>query len=207
MSDLGKTVLCANIIQFLKSDKQTTVLYHFCNDYRSNEINSLSVILRSFCYQLLQAQPDLCSYLYDEFIWKAQNATVQNILQALSAMLKGFDTVRMIVDGLDEWDPQGIKKILIELMGLTTEDIDENVTHKLLISSRDVAHISRILSKKPSIALSEEVRAVDAAIRAYAHAGIESLRSNMDNKVDYKILQDIENKIVKKAHGMFLILN
>ena len=122
-------------------------------------------------------------------------------------MLKGFDTVRMIVDGLDEWDPQGIKKILIELMGLTTEDIDENVTHKLLISSRDVAHISRILSKKPSIALSEEVRAVDAAIRAYAHAGIESLRSNMDNKVDYKILQDIENKIVKKAHGMFLILN
>jgi hypothetical protein len=164
-------VLCAQIAHFMNIDKQTTVLYYFCNNYRSSTTNNLVVILRSFCGQLLRANSELAPYIYEEYVGNGSTPSVQNLQEILPKILSGFKSIRMIVDGLDEWDQSLISKMLKALMRFTSHD-GLGKSHKLLFSSRDVPQIGRVLSKKSVLCLSDERRAIDAAIAIFVHDNI-----------------------------------
>lgn len=183
----------------------TTVLYYFCNNYRSSETNSLAAVFRAYCCQLVQRHEGLCLYLFEEYISKGLNASSPTLLQALQSMLN-VGNARIIIDGADEWDLGTVKKLLTDLTRLTTGNPSTKVSHKLLISSRDVPQISRILSRKPIISLTDETLAVGAAIRAYAHSRIADLRHQLSDTVlsdadEASILQELENRLVEKSNG------
>ena len=113
---------------------------------------------------------------------------------------------RMIIDGVDEWDLGTVQKLLTDLTRLAAGGPDTNVSHKLLFSSRDVPQISRILNRKPIISLTEEILAVGAAIRAYAHSRIADLRDQLSDTVlddadETSILQELEDRLVEKSSG------
>ena len=141
---------------------------------------------------------ELCGYLFDEYICKGLNPSAPILLQALYSMLPSVGNLRIVIDGVDEWDLSTVRKLLTDLMRLTTVDCG---SHKLLISSRDVSHISRLLCKKPTLSLSEEILPVRAAIRAYAHARISDLQDQMSDALDASVLRAIEERLVEKSNG------
>jgi hypothetical protein len=209
LHSLGKTVLCASLAQFLRRDPQSTVLYYFCNNYRSSDNKSILTILRSFCSQILCANPDLSAYVFDEYARKGSNASVAELLVIIPTLLSRFHSVRMIVDGIDEWaqPDQELRKTLTNLLSLTLFD-GARTSHKLLISSRDVPQIGRFMAKKGVLSLSEESKLVDAGIRAFVHSRvadiITNLRESVGNDIDLEVLERIETEIVEKSDGMFL---
>lgn len=102
-SYLGKTVLCSRLIHFLEGDGHTMVLYYFCNNYRSSKSNDLVHILRAFCAQLIRSQTDFVPYFFHQFLAKGLNPSIPNLIQALRPALVSIGSVRIVVDGLDEW--------------------------------------------------------------------------------------------------------
>jgi len=199
----GKTVLCANLIRFLKQD-QTTILYYFCNNYRSSETNSAVAVFSAYCCQLIQTHEPLCSYIYDEYICKGLSPSSSILSQALHTMLSSVENVRIIIDGVDEWDHGTVKRLLTDLMRLTTisSSLGAGPSHKLLISSRDELHINHVLLKKPFLSLSDEGIAISTAIRTYAHATISDIRDRLSDNVDASVVSALEDKLVEKSNGM-----
>jgi hypothetical protein len=113
----------------------------------------------------------------------------------------------MIVDGLDEWDQSLISKILKALMCFTSHD-GLGKSHKLLFSSRDVPQIGRVLSKKSVLCLSDERRAIDAAIAIFVHDNIQELKERVEIvKVGPDLLASLQDKIVEKSEGESLNLH
>jgi hypothetical protein len=201
----GKTVLCSKLISFLKEDDQTTVLYYFCNNYRSNEVKDLIAILRFFCAQLLQAHPDLTAYFYDEYLGKGANPSIPTLLKALPLALSSIDTVRIVVDGLDEWDSKSVKKTITDLMPLVFSHTP-GVSHRLIFSSRDIPQISHKLFKELTISLSDEKPVIDSAMRAYIHARITDIGDQFQGRVNKVVLDIIEDRLVENADGEYSLL-
>ncbi|KAI9791132.1 MAG: hypothetical protein M1816_004363 [Peltula sp. TS41687] len=199
----GKSVLTANIVHFMQQDKRTVVLYYFCNNCRSSNSNHLAMIMRSLCGQLLRANLDSSAYVFDEYIGKGLSPSVQNLKVIIPSLLSGIQSVRIILDGLDECDQPDSRRILNEIIPLAACD-GLGTTHKLLVSSRDLPQINRVLAKKSTISLSEEKDAVNAAIRTYVHATMVELQDRLVSGINCSILEEIENKIVERSDGMFL---
>jgi hypothetical protein len=200
-SFVGKTVLCSRLIHFMKQDGQTTVLFYFCNNYRSAEANGLVYILRSFCAQLIQAQPDLVSYFFDEHLAKGLSPSIPNLLRALPLIITSIEAVRIVIDGLDEWDTQNIKKTINELAPLVSAS-SQGLSHRLLFSSRDVPQISQLLSKKDILSLGDEKSVINIAMQSYIHAGVTEIGAQFQSHVDQSILREVETELVEKADGM-----
>ena len=193
------------MVSLLSIDKHTTVLYYFCNNYRASEVNGLAPILRTFCSQLIQAKADLSSYIFDEYVGKGLHPSVPNLLELLPLLLSCFETVRIIVDGLDEWDPRSKKNLVTDLIPLASSNgAADGMSHKLLFSSRDVPPINRVLSSKSTVSLSEEKSVVDGAIRRFVHASIADMQRRFTDSVEPNVLEEIGKQLVLKSEGTFL---
>ena len=120
-------------------------------------------------------------------------------------ILLRMKSVRLIIDGVDEWDLGTVRKLLADLTRLTSAEYcsSTHACHKLLVSSRDIPQISRVLLKKPTLSLSDEKSTVSAAIRMYAHAAIMDLNDQLCNNVEVSLLEAIEDKLVEKSDGTF----
>ena len=203
----GKTVICSNLVHFLRQDRQNNVLFYFCNGYRSHEINNPAAMLQSFCCQLLQSHIDLSSYMFDEYVSKGLSASWKTLLHALQKLLTCVDGARIILDGIDEWDLSDVKRLFTELMELTDTTSPGNKSYKVLISSRDVPQISNALSKRPTVSLSKEKSAIDAAIRIYTQASISDLLDRRCLEISPSVIQELENSLVDKSDGESLLHN
>jgi hypothetical protein len=198
----GKTVLCSRLIRFLKQDGHTIVLYYFCNNYRSQESDDLVHILRAFCAQLLQSRPDFVPYFYDQFLAKGLSPSTSTLIQALRPVMASINFVRMVVDGLDEWNTESVRKTVDSLVPLLSSGGQET-SQRLLFSSRDVPQISKTLSKAEIISLNEEKLAINEAMRLYVHDRIGEIGYQFQSHVSSRVLESIENELVKKADGNY----
>jgi hypothetical protein len=199
-SDIGKSVLCGQIVQFLRQEKQTLCLSYFCN-YRSTNPQTCSYVLRYLVAQIVRFNPELGYYILDEYVGNGRTPSIQQLRLMIANMLSGFDTVRIVIDGLDEFEDTEQKKILNELIPFATSDLS-GATRKSLFSSRDEPHISRTLGQKPLLSLTQEHTTLDIAIRLYVHQTINATRRSIGSSIDAKLLEDIEARIVQKSNGM-----
>jgi len=163
-------------------------------------MNRLFLILCSFICQLIQAHPTLSPYVYDELIGKGVTASTPTLLKILPGLLVGINNVRVVVDGLDEWDSAVGKRIIKELMALSQDNVPHGTSHKVLISSRDIPHIGRALLRTSILSLSEEKVVITAAIRSYVKAAIADLQDRFQ-VVETSIWDQIEAKVVEKSNG------
>lgn len=200
-SDVGKSVLCGQIVQFLRREKQTLCLSYFCS-YRSTNPQMCSYVLRYLVAQIVRFNPELGYYILDEYIGNGRTPSIQQLRLMIANMLSGFDTVRIVIDGLDEFEDTEQKKILNEIIPFATSD-SSGVTRKILFSSRDEPHISRTLGQKSLLSLTQEHTTLEIAIRLYVHQTINAIRRSIGSSIDGKLLEDIEARIVQKSNGMF----
>lgn len=194
------------MIKFLQLDSNTTVLYYFCNSYRSSGTNSILEVLRSFCSQLIQSGPELSTYIFEEFVGKGQTTSVQTLSKVLPDLLSGFENVKIIVDGLDEWDVSTTKRLIKCLTSLSgTESCKTDC--RLFFSSRDVPAVQRSLTRNAVISLTEENSAIQAAIQLYIRAGIAGIQESLGQATTTAAMQEVESTLIAKSDSQFLTVS
>jgi hypothetical protein len=197
----GKSILSASIICRMKNgggDGFTTV-YHICNSYTTGK-DLRGEIMRSIAAQLLQDNLELASYIFENYANKGLEPSIARLRNLLPELLKTIPSVRIIVDGIDEYPESEQTKVLKELMSLTKET---NVQCKLLFSNREGKQINQILKKKPTISLRDQQHNVHRDIQIYVHAFLNRMRDDFDTG----LIDKVEHNIIKQANGTKSLLS
>ena len=197
----GKSVLSSIIIRFLQHDKHSVVLYYFCN-YYSSSFKKNSHVLRSLVAQLLRHNRDLSAYVYDEYICQGLTSSVPQLKKLIPTLLLSIPSVRIVIDGLDEFEQKDQSEILNDVIPFASAS-DTGAVCKVLIASRDISLISKRLSKRSIISLSGKERTdVDAAIQSFVQHSLIDIRRNLkDMNVDNSITTKVEHDLIEKADG------
>ncbi|KAH0560093.1 hypothetical protein GP486_003386 [Trichoglossum hirsutum] len=194
----GKSVLSSVIIRFIQQDKHSVVLYYFCN-YYSSDSNKSSHILRSLAAQLLRCNKDLSAYVYDEYICEGFTSSIPQLKKLIPAMLSGIPSVRIIIDGLDEFDHKAQSQILNDVIPFASAS--NGAVCKILVASRDITPIARHLSKRSTISLNRERVAVSAAMRSFVQHSLIDIRRNLSGMNVDNNITEIEHDLIDKADG------
>ena len=188
---VGKTVLTSIIIDSLESissQEEIGVAYIFCN-YKEGGNQTARSLMSSLLQQLLQKVsviPDAVIDLYQ----KSTQPSLQEVSNCLKLTIKGFRTVFIVIDALDECLIETREALLNEIQGLQPEI-------QLLVTSR------------PNIKLEiEELEKLDIQasvhdIKRYVKARIQNatrLRNHI--QADPSLHEVIVETITKKSQGM-----
>lgn len=161
--------------------------------------------------QLLRQNQNLSVYIYTEFVIKALSPSLQTLKEIFKNLLPQVKAPRILVDGIDEcikYDLQGnpidlnvakvVLRDIMQLKAITSNPI------KILLVSRDVPQFTSILSKAPYLSLDEDNVLVEKAIRLFVKYRLSDIRDNFTHldTID-KLLEELEDRIVKKSQGSY----
>lgn len=190
-------MLSSKIIAFIQSNPKQRILFFFC-DYNTPAYGITAHILRTFCTQTLRFIPELIPFFYDEYLCKSRSPSAAVLKEALSKILKNFESVRLVVDGIDELPPSEHKKLINELIDLTTSSGD---ACKLLICSRDLPSISPTLSRRLKLFLGDEKEPIRRDIEIIVGKALGELNDNLGGTLEGGLLKNMMSKIMDKAEG------
>ncbi|KAM7204012.1 putative NACHT domain containing protein [Rhypophila sp. PSN 637] len=208
----GKSVLMAQITEFLRSAGKSLVISHI-STYTQPSSTEYDQILRSILLQLVRSDTDLIAYIHDEFILRKKAVTAQAveriILEAVRAISNNPATTRyvhILLDGLDECHRGKQLKIVTLLERIASCAFESPTTVcKVLISCRMLPPTSQRLSQKHAVSLSTEKVAVERSIGFYASQRLSKLRSRWSQLgITDSELKQLELRLAVKADGMFL---
>ncbi|KAK7960375.1 Vegetative incompatibility protein HET-E-1 [Apiospora saccharicola] len=195
----GKSVLCAQLIRFLRSDPNRKVCFFFC-DFQTPSHSISTHILRSIASQILHIVPDAVPYIYNEYVGKPQppaGQTLKRILQNLFSLAKDL---RLVIDGIDEIAPSEHQILLKDLLQLTKAA--PNL--KLLLVSQDISTISKPLSKQSKLRMSDERSSIEKDLTLIVRDSLEEIIGFHGDQIGKDVLGQLERDILKKAEGMYL---
>lgn len=204
----GKSVISTQIVNFMQASK-LFVIHHFCT-YLYTSSTMYEQILRSLLMQLLRKDGDLVAHVYEEFVLGKKSPTVfalerllQLLFKSLSSEPSKMEYVWIILDGLDECEPEKQARVISLINHIASERSSSgNATCKVLISSRTSPTLSKCLRKKQTISLSEEKDWLEEAIRQYASQRLQSLEQKFHQlHISPGEVDNIERGIAKKADG------
>jgi hypothetical protein len=199
----GKSVICSSIVQAIES-RNMNVLFYFCTYLGAINDGSL-LLLRSLTAQAIQRDPNLAIYVHDDIISSHPISSRRALMGLLPKLLQNLGSVRLVIDGIDEWNPREQKLILDDVLQFLSSTSSSCIC-KILISSRDVPTISRNLRKKTkgtaSISLSHEGDSIHHAIERLIE---KRLSENQDSLGELDpggaILPEIRRILVEKSNG------
>jgi hypothetical protein len=117
-SKLGKTIIASLIIdECLKlRDSKTdeiSLAYFYCKD-QDGQRNKFSNVAKAILSQLLQQNPGILPYLYDECLKSAKVTLVspQGCAKLLSTVLQAVPKIFIVIDGIDECEQKERRAIL-----------------------------------------------------------------------------------------------
>lgn len=206
--------MTAKIIQFLRCDKRSTLLFCFYSFNTSDPHSHPSVfILTTLVSQILRQNHKLSAFVYENFVAEGLSPSIQNLKGILQDLIPQLDSPRVVVDGIDEciqYDKDGKPQDLRLLRAVLDDvlDIQSRAYHtvpiKLFVVSREVVQLVSKLSKKPTLALNNENAAIQAAIRIFAHQRLSEIQRGFDTLcgVD-SMIERTENTIVAKSDGTY----
>lgn len=183
------------------------VFYYLCS-YQDSTTETCCSILRSIAAQIIQSNSDLAEYVQDKYII---NGTVQfrrTLKNLLLDLLSSIPSSRLVIDGIDECEPEEQKLIIQEFYQLTSQGGTAHIC-KILFSSRDIPTISRCLRNKkskvselPQDREESAVQGVRAAIRSVVDTRLLELQDEMDEiDPDPAIVERVKYELVEKANG------
>jgi hypothetical protein len=114
----GKTILCTYIIRCMQEEGVFTTVYHICNSYTTGK-DLRGEVMRSIAAQLLQGNLELAPFVFENYANKGLEPSISRLRKLLPELLGTIPSVRIIVDGLDEYPESEQTKILTELIALT----------------------------------------------------------------------------------------
>ncbi|KAF5231675.1 hypothetical protein FAUST_9142 [Fusarium austroamericanum] len=206
----GKSVLCTQLINFLKETK--FVIWHFCT-YLYATSTMYEQIMKSLLLQILRKDADLVAYVYKTCVMEMKPPTTTVLEQLLQKLLGSMSTepnqveyVWVIIDGLDECESDKQLRLVRLINQLTSKPaVPGSTACKVLLSSRGPSTPLERLIRKQVVSLSEEKSGLNVAVRQY----VDQRLTSMDTKLRQLNLQhanivEIQEAIVTKADGMFL---
>lgn len=108
--------------------------------------------------------------------------------------MQSISSVRIIVDGLDEWPSTEQEEVIEELERMKSSSPG---ACKILVSSRAVSPISKLLEGKVRMCLADYPEIVNDTIAAFVQSRLESLRQRLDTS----IVDELGRKVLEKAQG------
>lgn len=190
----GKTILSTYIIhRFQEESAGFTASYHICNSYTTGK-NLLGELLRSLAVQLLRENLELAPYIFDNYANKGLAPSIVRLRKLLPELLGTIPSVRLIVDGLDEYPESDQRSILSELISLSKSSGGQ---FRVLFSNRESELINKTLDSKSTISLKDQHADVTKDIQAYLNASLEDFRPRFGDR----LIDTIERRIVSKSNG------
>jgi len=193
MFSQGKSVICSKVIEHIQETNDTAVIFYFCQHQQSSQ-RQTNEILRSFTAQLLVANNDMAPYILETFANHGLTPSKKNLRLVFEKMIASLSSVRIVVDGLDEWPQSDQEEVMDDLLRIKGP---KPGVCKLLISSRKLTTISKLLQAKPTLRLDDNADNVQAAIAAFIHKQFAPLREQFRSNM----IDELESRILRKADG------
>jgi hypothetical protein len=202
----GKSVLSASLVQHLE-ESGSSVFFYFCS-FSNVATGTSSYLLRSLVAQIVQRHQDTAVYVADHYMTAYRSASRKALASLLPELLSIVGMVRLIIDGLDEWDPKEQQIILDDILPLTK--VNQSLSAcKLLIASRDMPTISRVMHRKKKaamiISLREEHTFIDRSIESLIANKLgeyQGIFQDLDPRGS--TLSQIRRLLLEKSNGITL---
>jgi hypothetical protein len=188
------------VIERLADETGFTTAYHICNSYTTGK-NLLGEILRSITAQLLRTNLDLAPYIFENYANKGLPPSIVRLRKLLPELLATIPSIRIIVDGLDEYPETDQRTILTELIPFTKASSSGQC--RILFSNREGTQINKTLTSKPTISLRDQYIDINKDIEAYVHSSLEEFRDRFGNH----LINQVESRITAKADGILALSN
>ncbi|EGZ76362.1 hypothetical protein NEUTE2DRAFT_98097 [Neurospora tetrasperma FGSC 2509] len=208
----GKSVIATQLVKFLQSSGKAMVIQHFCAYTHLSSIQ-YETILRSLLVQLMRTNSDLIAHAYAEFVIGKKLPTSQSLEQlllafggAVSPIPSESRSIHLVIDGLDECEPdqQGrIASLLEKLRGLRSS---ASSVFKILLCSRRTPQLEKRLRKRTVqvVSMTNEKGSIEPAIRTYANQRLRAIRYRLfQMSLTDSDLRDISINIARKADGIY----
>ncbi|RMZ72474.1 hypothetical protein GMOD_00007468 [Pyrenophora seminiperda CCB06] len=203
----GKSMICSTLVQHAEAN-DLHVFYYFCS-FLGSHSNGPNRLLRSIVSQIIQKHQDLAIYVHDVYFKTHPVPTKNALLGLLPEILQGLGSVRLVVDGIDEWTPRDQKEVLKDLSQLIS--MDPSHICKIMISSRETTDIVRSLRRRDkstttiSLSNSDEGLAVTHSIASFVDNKLSNLPDHFDElEFDASTLAHVKQTLLEKSRGMFL---
>ncbi|KAF7345856.1 putative ankyrin repeat protein [Mycena venus] len=196
----GKTVLASIAVDDLRTNPAnniTGVAVLYLDHKITAETHSPTNLLAAIWQQLVVTTPisPRVSKLYQKHRAQGTSLSLQEVYSVLHSAIQEFSRVFIVVDALDEYPEEERETLLRHLWSL-------GPAVGLMLTSRPHINIHHVISNFKSV----DVRAAEEDIRKYVEAQIEKssrLSRHINNSSTLREL--IEEKIVKRSDGMFLL--
>ena len=200
-------MICSSLVQNAEVNA-LHVFYYFCS-YLGSYSDGPNRLLQSIISQVIQKHQDLAIYVHDVYFKSHPVPTKKALLSLLPELLQGLGSVRLVVDGVDEWAPRDQKELLKDLSQMVSTDQSSHIC-KIMIASQDTMNISRSLRRKDkstttiSLSNGDERLAVSSSIADFVDSKLSDLPDHLD-EVDpgASILSHIKQTLLDKSHGNF----
>jgi hypothetical protein len=198
-------MICSALVQHAETNG-FHVFYYFCS-FLGSHSDGPNRLLRSIISQVIQKHQDLAIYVHDVCFKSYPVPTKKALLSLLPELLRGLSSVRLVVDGVDEWVSQDQKELLKDLSDMISIDKSSHIC-KILIASRETMDISWALRKKgkSAIAISlsngDEGLAIARSIGSFVDNKLSDLPDHFDElDPDASILSHVKQTLLEKSHG------
>jgi len=204
----GKTTIASHVVQETPVSPRSITLRCLCTELlRRMASGATGMILRLFCAQILRTRRDLIGFVYEDYVCLNATASLKRTRELLRLLVESFETVFIVLDGLDEYADTDQTSIIKELAGLckssatTPDDTKTGEKTKLLVCSRETPAILRIMRTLPGkplvVNLTEEKSQVSEDVATYAKMELQVLGDRFSNSV----IEDVGASIIAKADG------
>ncbi|KAK1463568.1 NACHT domain-containing protein [Colletotrichum cuscutae] len=147
----GKSILCSQLIYFLRSSANWNCLFFFC-DFHTTGYGVTAQVLRSMCAQILDLIPETASFMHKECVDPGKKPTTLCLKVLIPKLFSFFKDLRLVIDGVDEIGSSEHG----ELIKTLTKLADTQDNFRLLISSQDILSIARNLKSGPTLIIGEK---------------------------------------------------
>ena len=201
----GKTILASVIIEeclkLAKSKKdEISLAYFYCRD-QDGQRNKFPSVAKAMLAQLLQQNPDILAYLYDECLKSAKVtlASPHDCVKLLGAVLQAVPQSFIIIDGIDECE-QKERRAILNFFIPAINNCDPGKIRGFFIS-QELNDIKTALHNPETLRLNEEHSKLD--IRNY------TIKRASDIQERFRLMPDeardhIVQLVCDGSDGMFL---
>jgi hypothetical protein len=182
------------------------VFYYFCS-FLGSHSDGPSRLLRSLISQVIQKHQDLAIYVHDVYFKSHPVPTKKALLTLLPELLQGLGSVRLVVDGVDEWLSRDQKDLLKDLSQIISTDQSSHIC-KIMIASRETIDLSWSLRKKDkssmtiSLSNDDEGLAVTRSIANFINNKLSDLPDHfVELDPDASIMVHVKKTLLEKSHG------
>lgn len=200
---ITRSVIVDHITILFGASKSTGIIFTYYNfQDQSLELDKSENLVRDFIKQLcwqVAVIPQIVFDFYDLYNNDSRNPNIDKLVDILLCITSNFDTIYLVVDGLDECRIQERERF----MKFVLEPIMKHKNAKILITSRKEADIVDALEAYSVSLLDIETHNVAVDIESYVHYMVHQRIAERRLKIkNQDLIETIISTLNQNAEGM-----